>query len=114
MVVVSVGAYPEPGIVKSQVDRDDGGRAIVNKSFQTSVDNVYANGDIASLHFRRYGDKMKRTVDVQNVRETATHVVDAFLKEILRRMTTTVNFIYKYSTGTDNYSGITPAIFMPL
>lgn len=80
IVVVGVGARPETGLVKDQVDMDDRGGVIVNSSLQTSVDNVYAIGDIASFPLKMYGDKMTRMEHVQNARETAAHVVNAIVK----------------------------------
>lgn len=80
LVVVGVGARPETSLLKDQVDMDDRGGVIVNSSLQTSADNVYAIGDIASFPLKMYDDKQTRMEHVQNARETAAHVVNAIVK----------------------------------
>lgn len=80
LVVVGVGAQPQTGLLKEQVELDDKGGVIVNSSLRTSAEGVYAIGDIATFPLHMYDGKKTRMEHVQNARESATHVVNAIVK----------------------------------
>lgn len=80
LVVVGVGARPETDLLRDQVEFDDRGGIIVNGQLQTSVDGVYAIGDIATFPVKMYGNRQARMEHVQNCRDMAEHVVNVIVK----------------------------------
>lgn len=80
LVVVGVGARAETSLLKDQVTMDRFGGIVVDSSLQSSVNGVYAIGDIATFPLLMYGDRPARMEHVQNCRDMAKHVVNAITK----------------------------------
>lgn len=77
LVVVGIGASPNLKIVEdSPIEVDDG--VIVNHRLQTSVDNVYAAGDIANYYDSIF-DKRRRVEHWQNAVDMAQYVAREML-----------------------------------
>ncbi len=79
LVVVGVGARPNTSLFKDKLKMDARGGVIVDSTLKTSVDGVYAIGDIATFPLKMYNDRMVRVEHVVNARETAKHSVGAVL-----------------------------------
>eukprot|EP00879_Flechtneria_rotunda_P012381 GHRR01012929.1.p1 GENE.GHRR01012929.1~~GHRR01012929.1.p1 ORF type:complete len:306 (+),score=104.79 GHRR01012929.1:2353-3270(+) len=79
LVVVGAGARPASGLMKGQVATDKQGGIIVDGSFQTSVPNVYAIGDVASFPLLVAGGQLVRQEHVTNARLSAAHAAKALL-----------------------------------
>jgi monodehydroascorbate reductase (NADH) len=77
LVIVGVGARPATGLFKGVVDVSDSGGVVVDGQMQTSVDGVYAVGDIASFPLKMYGGRMARVEHVGHARSSAAHAVRA-------------------------------------
>lgn len=75
MIVVGVGANPNVELFQEELEMQDGGIK-VNGKLQTSMENVYAIGDIASFPF---GNGYARLEHVDNARKTAAHAIQAIL-----------------------------------
>lgn len=75
LVVVGVGARPNTQMFKDQLEMDERGGVIVDASMKTSVDGVYAVGDIATFPLKIYGNRPTRAEHVGNARQTASHAV---------------------------------------
>ncbi|XP_024522311.1 monodehydroascorbate reductase 3, cytosolic-like isoform X2 [Selaginella moellendorffii] len=75
IVIVGIGAKPLTGLLSGQVDEEQGGIK-VDGFFETSVENVYAVGDIATFPLKLYGD-MRRVEHVDHARKSAIQAVQA-------------------------------------
>lgn len=75
IVVVGVGARPNIGLFKEQLALEKGGFK-VDASFQTSVPNVYAVGDVAAFPLKIYGE-VRRVEHVSHARKSAQQAVQA-------------------------------------
>jgi monodehydroascorbate reductase (NADH) len=77
LVVVGIGARPNTQLFKGQLDMDKQGGVVVDCTLKTSVDGVYAVGDIATFPLKMYGGRPTRVEHVTNARMTAAHAVRA-------------------------------------
>ncbi|XLS61829.1 hypothetical protein HN51_016057 [Arachis hypogaea] len=75
IVVVGVGAKPLTNLFKGKVEEDKGGIK-TDAFFKTSVDDVYAVGDVATFPMKMYGD-MRRVEHVDHARKSAEQAVKA-------------------------------------
>ncbi|XP_024529493.1 monodehydroascorbate reductase, seedling isozyme-like isoform X2 [Selaginella moellendorffii] len=75
IVIVGIGAKPLTGLLSGQVDEEQGGIK-VDGFFETSIENVYAVGDIATFPLKLYGD-MRRVEHVDHARKSAIQAVQA-------------------------------------
>ncbi|KAI3696687.1 hypothetical protein L6452_29169 [Arctium lappa] len=75
IVVVGVGAKPLINLFKGQVEEEKGGIK-TDVFFKTSVDNVYAIGDVATFPMKMYGD-VRRVEHVDHSRKSAEQAVKA-------------------------------------
>ncbi|GJU68974.1 monodehydroascorbate reductase [Tanacetum coccineum] len=73
IVVVGVGAKPLINLFKGQVEEEKGGIK-TDAFFKTSVDNVYAIGDVATFPMKMYGD-IRRVEHVDHSRKSAEQAV---------------------------------------
>lgn len=81
LIVVGVGARPTTSLFKDKLDMDERGGVKVDGSMKTSVDGVYAIGDIATFPLKMYDNRPVRMEHVQNARDSAAHAVDSILGE---------------------------------
>lgn len=79
LVVVGVGARPTTALYKDQLEMDERGGIVVDSSLKTSVDGVYAIGDIATFPLKIYNDRPVRVEHVKNARQSAAHAVKAIV-----------------------------------
>lgn len=77
LVIVGVGARTNTQLFAGKMEMDERGGIIVDSSLKTSVDGVYAIGDIATFPLKMYGGRKERMEHVQNARETGMHAVKA-------------------------------------
>ncbi|KAL1822531.1 hypothetical protein ACET3Z_009309 [Daucus carota] len=75
IVVVGVGARPLMALFKGQVEEDKGGIK-TDSFFKTSVDGVYAVGDVATFPMKMYND-IRRVEHVDHARKSAEQAVKA-------------------------------------
>ncbi|CAH1442115.1 unnamed protein product [Lactuca virosa] len=80
IVVVGVGAKPLINLFTGQLEEDKGGIK-TDAFFKTSVDNVYAIGDVATFPMKMYGD-IRRVEHVDHSRKSAEQAVKEQGKEI--------------------------------
>jgi len=73
-VIVGVGSRPNTKLFDGQVDFEMGGIS-VDPYMQTSLDGVYAIGDIATFPLKLYGNKMFRAEHVGHARQSASQVM---------------------------------------
>lgn len=52
-VFIFIGHTPNTSLFKGQLEMDDQGYLVADKNMQTSVDGVYAAGEVADPHFRQ-------------------------------------------------------------
>jgi thioredoxin reductase (NADPH) len=50
---IAIGETPQTGFVPDQIRRDEGGYVLANSDFQTSVDGVFAAGDVRAGAYRQ-------------------------------------------------------------
>ena len=74
-VIVGVGARPNTALFKDQVEMAKGGFK-TDSSFHTSVDSVYAVGDVATFPLPAYGDE-RRVEHVGHARQSVQQAVRA-------------------------------------
>lgn len=79
MIVVGVGAKPSTAMFQNLVKMDDRGGIVVDGQMKTSVDGVYAVGDIATFPLKMYGGRPTRVEHVGNARSSAIHAVQCIL-----------------------------------
>ncbi|KAL4306706.1 hypothetical protein AHAS_Ahas16G0205100 [Arachis hypogaea] len=75
MVQDGVGAKPLTNLFKGKVEEDKGGIK-TDAFFKTSVDDVYAVGDVATFPMKMYGD-VRRVEHVDHARKSAEQAVKA-------------------------------------
>ncbi|XP_060669873.1 monodehydroascorbate reductase, seedling isozyme-like [Ziziphus jujuba] len=75
IVVVGIGARPLTELFEGQVEEEKGGIKI-DGLFRTSVQDVYAVGDVATFPMKLYND-MRRVQHVDHARQSAEHAVKA-------------------------------------
>lgn len=81
LVVVGVGARTNVALFKDAVEMDARGGVVVDGNLKTSVDGVYAIGDIATFPLKLYNDRPVRMEHVQNARDSASHVAKVVMKK---------------------------------
>lgn len=74
LVIVGVGARAATGLF-SALEGDGKGGIVVDASMKTSVDGVYAVGDIATFPLKMYGGRPARVEHVGHARSSAAHAV---------------------------------------
>lgn len=79
LVVVGVGARANTSLYKEKLEMDGRGGVVVDGSLKTSVNRVYAIGDIATFPVKQYGGRAARMEHVVNARQSAKHAVGAVL-----------------------------------
>ncbi|CAI9263352.1 unnamed protein product [Lactuca saligna] len=100
IVVVGVGAKPLINLFTGQLEEDKGGIK-TNAFFKTSVDNVYAIGDVATFPMKMYGD-IRRVEHVDHSRKSAEQAVKAiFAKEQGKEIGAYEYLPYFYSRAFD-------------
>ena len=52
-VFIAVGMVPQSGFLPTEIDRDDDGYVLTDNEFRTSVDGVFAAGDVRAGSFRQ-------------------------------------------------------------
>jgi monodehydroascorbate reductase (NADH) len=77
LVVVGVGARPATALFKGGVEMDKAGGVLVDGQMKTSVDGVYAIGDIATFPLKMYGGRPARVEHVGHARSSAAQAVRA-------------------------------------
>ncbi|KAH7546485.1 hypothetical protein FEM48_Zijuj01G0205900 [Ziziphus jujuba var. spinosa] len=75
IVVVGIGARPLTELFEGQVEEEKGGIK-TDGLFRTSVQDVYAVGDVATFPMKLYND-MRRVQHVDHARKSAEHAVKA-------------------------------------
>ena len=79
LVVIGIGAVPNTELVQDQVSMSTNGGIRVNARLETSIQNVFAVGDVAAFPLKRCADKICRLEHVDNARKMAAHAVHAML-----------------------------------
>eukprot|EP00882_Tetradesmus_deserticola_P012891 GHRQ01013663.1.p1 GENE.GHRQ01013663.1~~GHRQ01013663.1.p1 ORF type:complete len:335 (+),score=159.41 GHRQ01013663.1:183-1187(+) len=79
LVLVGAGARPASGLFAGQLQLDKAGGIIVDGSFKTSVDDVYAIGDVASFPLLAAGGALVRQEHVTHARSSAAHAARALM-----------------------------------
>ncbi|KAI3738154.1 hypothetical protein L2E82_28173 [Cichorium intybus] len=100
IVVVGVGAKPLINLFSGQVEEDKGGIK-TDAFFKTSVDNVYAIGDVATFPMKMYGD-IRRVEHVDHSRKSAEQAVKAIFAKAQGKEIEPYNYLpYFYSRSFD-------------
>eukprot|EP00177_Eucheuma_denticulatum_P002598 GFKZ01004662.1.p1 GENE.GFKZ01004662.1~~GFKZ01004662.1.p1 ORF type:complete len:502 (+),score=77.07 GFKZ01004662.1:81-1586(+) len=81
LVVVGVGAAANTALFKDKLEMDQRGGVVVDATMKTSVDGIYAVGDIATFPLKMYGGRPARMEHVQNARDSARHAVNAMVNK---------------------------------
>eukprot|EP00188_Purpureofilum_apyrenoidigerum_P005543 Plantae.Rhodophyta-Purpureofilum_apyrenoidigerum.ctg7333.p2 GENE.Plantae.Rhodophyta-Purpureofilum_apyrenoidigerum.ctg7333~~Plantae.Rhodophyta-Purpureofilum_apyrenoidigerum.ctg7333.p2 ORF type:complete len:454 (-),score=116.85 Plantae.Rhodophyta-Purpureofilum_apyrenoidigerum.ctg7333:1773-3134(-) len=79
-VIIGVGSRPNTSLFDGQVDFEMGGIS-VDSYMKTSVDGVYAIGDIATFPLKLNGNKKMRAEHVGHARQSAAQAVKALLNK---------------------------------
>ncbi|KAK8619093.1 hypothetical protein V6N13_133060 [Hibiscus sabdariffa] len=78
LVVVGIGIRPNTSLFEGQLTLDKGGIK-VNGKLQTSIDSVYAVGDVAAFPVKLFGET-RRLEHVDSARKSAKHAVAAIME----------------------------------
>jgi monodehydroascorbate reductase (NADH) len=82
LVVVGVGAKPNTGLFADQLKMDGRGGIVVDSSMKTSLDGVYASGDIVTFPLKMAGARLQRMEHVSHARSSATHAVKSIFGSV--------------------------------
>ncbi|KAL9425280.1 hypothetical protein AB3S75_032260 [Citrus x aurantiifolia] len=100
IVVVGVGGRPLISLFKGQVAENKGGIK-TNDFFKTSVDDVYAVGDVANFPMKLYAE-MRRVEHVDHARKSAEQAVKTIMATEGGKTVTGYNYLpYFYSRAFD-------------
>ncbi|KAF6255444.1 monodehydroascorbate reductase [Scenedesmus sp. NREL 46B-D3] len=79
LVLVGAGARPVSGLFAGQLQLDKAGGIVVDGNFKTSVDGVYAIGDVAAFPLLAAGGELVRQEHVTHARSSAAHAAKALM-----------------------------------
>ncbi|MBM3197972.1 MAG: FAD-binding protein [Chlamydiae bacterium] len=90
-VFLAIGSIPNTEVFASQVERDDHGYIVLKNSYETSVKNVFAVGDVADYQFNQAitasGDGAKAAIQAQQAFSTLSSSKLSLVKKTTKQPT---------------------------